>query len=55
MQHCNRVDGQLPKLNPCPEVKWGSKTIYCHHFSADGRHCVANALPPSEANLCLGV
>jgi len=30
-------------------------TCYCHHFTEDMRHCVANGLGPDAAQLCRGV
>ena len=32
-----------------------SDTMYCHHLSVDGRHCVLNNLPSSEARKCGGI
>jgi len=30
-------------------------TCYCHHFTEDQKHCVANGLGPDAAQLCRGV
>merc|ERR1711865_274617 len=30
-------------------------TMYCHHLDAEGKHCVLNGIPSSQARHCCGV
>ena len=32
-----------------------SDTMYCHHLSKDGKHCVLNNLPSTQARRCGGI
>eukprot|EP00457_Paulinella_chromatophora_P017850 gb/GEZN01019004.1/.p1 GENE.gb/GEZN01019004.1/~~gb/GEZN01019004.1/.p1 ORF type:complete len:109 (+),score=3.65 gb/GEZN01019004.1/:32-358(+) len=42
----------LYHLNAMPQ---NIDSMWCHHFTAGGKHCVLNNLPSSEANKCNGV
>merc|ERR1712196_233329 len=30
-------------------------TIYCHHYTPDGKHCVGSSISSDQANQCPGV